>query len=277
MKIIIHSIEELLQLTELIRPPQITSVTNNIDVKSSGVAGLVAADILRRAGKRDGVLCASASEPDGLPDDIDAPMAVVAQAEAEDAARTDAIAAEVEDQEFPERDADGAKYSTDWHSDPKKLTAKNVWRAKRGRDEAAYKWYLQEQAVEAAEAAIAAGDEPVGTETHALPQPDGDEPTDSRDVGADYAEAAAPAQAASTVDLQALVAASQEAAEDAADGLPTLLSTCRDFTSKHGTAEFNALKAVVAPRGDTGASLQDFTPAERRLMQACIANYPQPE
>lgn len=277
MKIIIHSIEELLQLTELICPPQITSVTNSIDVKSSGVAGLVTADILRLAGKRDGVLCAGASEPDGLPADIDAPQAVVAQATAEDAARTAAIAAEVEGHEFPERDADGAKHSTDWHSDPKKLTAKNVWRAKRGRDEAAYKAWLLEQAVEAAEAAIAADAEPVATETHALPQPDGDETTDSRDAGADYAEAAPPHSTPSAVDLQALVAASQEAAMDAKDGLQDLLAGCRDFTSAHGTAEFNALKAAVAPRGDTGASLQEFTPAERRLMLACIANYPKKE
>ena len=271
MKIIIHSIEELLQLTELIRPQETVVLQDPVKDRE----GL---EILRKAMRLNDhnatlqgqyefeQACQRAAEPDGLPNDIAAPQAVVAQAATEiEAGPKDDVA-----EPWPERDADGAMYSTDWHSDPKKLNADGRWRARRKRDEDAYAVWL----AQAAE--IYPDAEPVATETHALPQPDGDE-TAAEPQEACSEPTAAPAQPASAVDLQALVAASQEAAKDAADGLPTLLVTCREFTSAHGTAEFNALKAAVAPRGDTGASLQEFTPVERRLMLACIANYPKPE
>ena len=248
MKIIIHSIDELLELTALVRGGP----------AAGHVAELASAVSTARA------VCTL--EPGGLPTDIASPQAVVAQAEDNVSDPQN----DLDGHDFPERDADGAEYSTDWHSAPKKLNADGRWRAKRGRDEAAYKWHLQAQAV--VEAAIAADAEQVATETHALPQADGDESAaEPQEAGSE--PAASRPQPASTVDLQALVAASQEAAMDAKDGLQDLLAGCRDFTSAHGTAEFNALKAAVAPRGDTGASLQEFTPGERRLMLACIANY----
>lgn len=276
MKITFHSIDELLQLFELIRPPQTTCVTNNINVKSSANAAHFAKVAAMAADLADRAL----PEPNGLPADIDAP-----QAEWGDEHLTPSFPPDHQViPEFPERDADGATYSTDWHSAPKKLNADGRWKARRGRDATAYTLWLREVALDsaqtalnevAAEAGLGTDEEPVATETHALPQADGDEAAaEPQEAGSE--PTAAPAQPASTVDLQALVASSQEAAMDAKDGLQDLLAGCRDFTSAHGTAEFNALKAAVAPRGDTGASLQEFTPAERRLMLACIANYPKP-
>lgn len=265
MKIIIHSIEELLQLSALVRGGSATT-------KVGEVSHTIKVDAAEAAASLRAAVQTMAAESAGIPADVAQSSLAGTSALAGDEHLTASWPADHQ----VIADLDGAPYNTDWHSSPAKINADGRWKARRGRDADAYSAWLLEQAVEVAETAIAADIEPVATETHALPQPDGDIVTDSRDAGADYAEAAAPAQPVTAVDLQALVAASQEAAQDAADGLPTLLSTCRDFTSKHGTAEFNALKAAVAPRGDTGGSLQDFTPAERRLMQACIANYPKP-
>lgn len=220
----------------------------------------------------------SAVEPDGLPTDIAQPAGITTTNEPGPVA-TD---------ELPERDADGARYDTRWHSEPKKLTDKGVFRARRGRDNDAYKAWLLEQAVEVAEAAIAADEaEPVATETHALPAhleemelvndemvplktQEGE--SDPRD-GSAVAHGALPAT--TTVNLDALIAASLEAAQDASDSHVDLLNACRDFTSKHGHPAFTALKAAVAPDdAGSGKAVQYFTPGERRLMQACIANYP---
>lgn len=297
MKIVLNDLQDVQDLVGMLDPELLRtwqpSLGARLASKSETAADYRSRDIEGIKRQRDEGLISDRMATDklaelgALPDDIDTPQA--ADGPSFGHGNVDnlvAYAASVaEGQEFPERDTDGAKYSTDWHSDPKKLTAKNVWRAKRGRDESAYKAWLLEQAVEVAEAA----DEPVATETHALPQAElcEDEgcvhngvphrcitPKDPQEAGSE--PTAEPVQPASTVDLQALVAASQEAAMDAKDGLQDLLAGCRDFTSAHGTTEFNALKAAVAPRGDTGASLQEFTPAERRLMLACIANYPKP-
>lgn|GEM_PF-6669038 len=295
MKIIIHSIEELLQLTELIRPPQTINVTNTLD-EADAIRSILRHESGKVTEHLRGTMLVSAEtarqmgrvEPDGLPDDIDAPQAVVAQAAAKDAARTDAIAAgKFEDTGpslpevaalAPDVDSTGRRWDGRIDSSNKALNTNGSWRARRNHG------YTPEEveAIKAevlAEQAVVEADEPVATETHALPQVEPETAGDTPDVQVEPETAgqAAPAQVASTVDLQALVAASQEAAMDAKDGLQDLLAGCRDFTSAHGTAEFNALKAAVAPRGDTGASLQEFTPAERRLMLACIANYPQKE
>lgn len=183
-------------------------------------------------------------------------------------------------------DADGVVHSTDWHSDPPKINADGRWKARRGRDNDAYKWWLQEQAV-TAETAVAADAEPVATETHALPQDE-----DSRNAGADYTgdggqpqddteavmveDAFKPAYTAPTIDLAALVEASQEAALDASDSHMDLIKACQAFISDHGHPAYNALKAAVAPLegAENGKAVPQFTPAERRLMRACIENYP---
>lgn len=193
--------------------------------------------------------------------------------------------------ELPERDADGARYDPRWHSEPKKLTDKGVFRARRGRDNDAYKAWLSEQVAEAAEAAIAADEaDPVATETHALPQDKcWDEgcvhnevphqcvvPTEPESNPRDGSAVAHGALPVSAVNLEALITASSEVARDVSDSHIDLLNACREFTSKYGHPAFTALKAAVAPDITTGQgkAVQQFTPEERRLMQACIANYP---
>lgn len=282
MKIIIHSLDELLALSALIRPAE-TPIILHDPVKDAQGAALLQEALRKEQGKTlaglidDGVLIArgpiSLEEPDGLPTDIVQPE-IMFDAEVEANIATHS------------RDADGVPHNTDWHSEPAKLTAKGLWRARRGRDEDAYKAWLLEQAVEVAEAAIAADEaEPVATETHALPQ---DKCWDEGCVHNEVSHqcvvpqepgsepSAAPATPASAVDLDALIAASLEAAQDASDSHVDLLNACRDFTSKHGHPAFTALKAAVAPEdaGGGGKAVQHFTPGERRLMQACIANYP---
>lgn len=217
-------------------------------------------------------LCAETEIPDGLPADIESPVLAATEL----ATRNDSLPDDerVVTDDTAGRDADGVQHNTDWHSDPAKLNADGRWRARRKRDEAAYAEWLLEQAVEVAEAAVAADEaEPVATETHALPQ---DEETAPEADTASEVPAADPTDPGATVDLEALVSDSLEAAQDASDSHIDLLNACRDFTSKHGHPAFTALKAAVAPDKATGQgkAVQQFAPDERRLMQACIANYP---
>lgn len=317
MKIIIHSLDELLALASLIDPrarvrevrvdskiemdavPQFDSaafmrrhtpadVLAPLRSKEAAVVDALEASGIIDAGaameRRMALAAQTAAEPNGLPTDIAQPEVLTGEARlaAHEAAAADSAPPSDAGDEWPARDADGAPYSTDWHSDPKKLTAKNVWRAKRGRDEDAYKAWLLEQAKAVAEAAIAADADPVATETHALPQDEQDcglrdaVERDAQESAVDSDNRDESRVAAPAVDLQALVAASQKAAEDASDSHVDLLNVCRDFTTKRGHAAFAALKAAVAPDGDTGQgkAVQQLTPGERRLLQACIANYP---
>lgn len=175
----------------------------------------------------------------------------------------------------PTLDADGVPHSTEWHSDPPKINADGRWKARRGRDNDAYKWWLLEQAVQVAAAAVAADAEPVATETHALPQDEQQAGLEEMElVNDEMAPVAAP-----TVDLAALVEASQEAALDASDSHMDLIKACQVFISDHGHPAYNALKAAVAPLegAENGKAVPQFTPAERRLMRACIENYPKKE
>ncbi len=284
MKIVLNDLQDVQDLVGMLDPELLRTWQPGLGRAASAEAIYRAVD--------DGVLLARGpirlqDEPTGLPDDIDAPQAVVAKAAAEDAARTDAIAAgKFEDTGpslpevaalAPDVDSTGRRWDGRIDSSNKALNANGSWRARRNHGYTPEEVEAIKAEVLAEQLAIDADEEPVATETHALPN--GYETLDPANVTGLQATPEAhaePVQPASTVDLQALVAASQEAAMDAKDGLQDLLAGCRDFTSAHGTAEFNALKAAVAPRGDAGASLQEFTPAERRLMLACIANYPKP-
>ncbi|MFB0357341.1 hypothetical protein ABVD92_19935 [Xanthomonas euvesicatoria] len=211
----------------------------------------------------------AAELPDGLPTDIDPPT---------DPLPSDGHAS-------TDHDADGVQHNTDWHSDPAKLNADGRWRARRKRDEVAYAEWLKDMRAEPSHV----DDEPTATETHALPMHSPDSEMDaalSEDAaklaapGADpdptLADLEEPQAPTSTINLEALVSDSLEAAQDASDSHIDLLNACRDFTSKHGHPVFTALKAAVAPDKATGQgkAVQQFTPEERRLMQACIANYP---
>lgn len=285
MKIELNDWEDVRDFVAMMNPAYLREWNKQLGPDAATVAGRpspvakqVTADVLRLV-RRDQPSSdvPTAAEPEGLPTDI-APPCTVGYSVTDrtfDEVQKDAEAAHASLVE-PERDADGAPYDTRWHSEPKKLTDKGVFRARRGRDNDAYKAWLLEQAVEVAEAAIAADEaEPVATETHALPQDDGNEvAAEPQEPGSE--PSAAPSTPASAVDLEALIAASLEAAQDASDSHVDLLNACRDFTSKHGHPAFTALKAAVAPEdaGGGGKAVQHFTPGERRLMQACIANYP---
>lgn len=169
---------------------------------------------------------------------------------------------------LPGKDAEGAPYNADWHSDPAKVTAKGVWRARRGRDEPAYKDWLRALVVEAAEATFGTVEaEPVATETHALPQddPSAEEP-DAATNEANGLQA--------ELDHAALIEASQEAAKDAPDGTIDLLNAGKEFIKEYGTVKFEALKAAVSPLEDgKGKPIPSLTPGERRLLRACMDNY----
>lgn len=202
----------------------------------------------------------------GLPADIAQPETPEAQAEAVGAGSELMSEAEIEANiKAHSRDADGASYHTDWHSDPPKINADGRWKARRKRDADAYAAWLLEQARTVADAAVAADAEPVATETHALPQDESSaepEPT-AADPTLD-------------VDLDAVMAEALEIAGDQPDGHIELLAACKAFMTAHSHGAFNDIKAAVAPDGSPGGkSLQNFSPAERRLMQAVLAVYPE--
>lgn len=282
MKIIIHSLDELLQLSELVtygKMPREVRTSSNIERSA-------AYDMHVRCDEVVGRVPTSYDEPNGLPSDIEPPVNNRGQTYDEVVAATaklhEAIISET-------LDADRVAHNTDWHSEPAKINADGRWKARRGRDNDAYKAWLLQQAMAVAEAAWTDEAEPVATETHALPLHSTDAEMDAAlsedaaklaalgaDPGPTLAELEEPQAPASTVDLEALIAASLEAAQDASDSHVDLLNACRDFTSKHGHPAFTALKVTVAPEdaGGGGKAVQHFTPGERRLMQACIANYP---
>lgn len=219
------------------------------------------------------------SDPQGLPTDIPAPLAA-----AMDAAVAETSAALRQEDELPERDADGAPHNTKWHSEPAKINADGRWRARRKRDEAAYAEWIAERAP-----CANTDSEPVATETHALPQDELQHSTDPEmdralnadaaylnAMGADAGPTLSDLEVAPTVDLAALVEVSQEAALDASDSHMDLIKACQAFISDHGHPAYNALKAAVAPLegAENGKAVPQFTPGERRLMRACIDNYP---
>lgn len=257
MKIVLNDINDVEDFLKILSPSYfrlIQKAAHGMDVMADNIdAPCTPDDYARVAALRDG--------PDGLPTDIAQPQGVVTTNEP----------GPVGTDEVPERDADGVAHHTDWHSDPAKINADGRWRARRKRDEDAYKAWLLEQAVEIAEAAIAGDAEPVATETHALPLDDAD---DVKEAGPGVTEPLP--EAAPGVDLAALVEASQEAALDASDSHMDLIKACQQYIEAHGHPAYNALKAAVAPLegSDNGKAIPQFTPGERRLMRACMDNYP---
>lgn len=185
-------------------------------------------------------------------------------------------------------DLDGVAHTTDWHSDPPKINADGRWKARRKRDADAYAAWLEgEQLYRAAVTAIADEAEPVVTETHALPQDEVSEgefrAAASRETASAESNALAEqlikdAHALLNVDPDKVLRAALEIAGDQPDGHTELLAACKAFMTAHSHAAFNDLKAAVAPDGSPGGkSLLNFSPAERRLMQAVLAVYPKPE
>jgi hypothetical protein len=197
------------------------------------------------------------NEPTGLPTDIaqPEPLASVSQ---------DAV-----DGVEEWRDADGVEWHQDWHSEPKKYNADGRFKAKRGRDKDAYaSWVEEQKALDQDVSGLSQEpDEPVATETHALPVQEESEAAETP---------AADAPAAPAVDLQALVASCAEASLDAPDNMMDLLNQAKAFIVDHSKGELDALKAVVAPLedGTGGKPLQMLDPGQRRLLSACMKAYP---
>jgi hypothetical protein len=294
MKIIIHSLDELNELVSVLSPAYLRTfnaglgpsfraadIARDVRTGATGITQLISDEVVRMAGN------AAAEYRER---DIEGTRRQLAEgkiSEAFAAEQLAAYAAEPTTDESVDRglDADGVAHSTDWHSDPPKINADGRWKARRGRDNDAYKAWLLEQAVQDAEAAVAADAEPVATETHALPQDEQSEgafraaasrETASAETNEMTDKLIAEVRAAMDVDLAALVEASQEAALDASDSHMDLIKACQVFISEYGHPAYNALKAAVAPLegAENGKAVPQFTPAERRLMRACIENYP---
>lgn len=268
MKIELNDLRDIRELFRMLDPALLRKWQalrdDTSDANANTLAGIRAA------------LAAEEAQPQGLPADIEQPGSIgypVSDRTYEEVQK-DAEGAH-EALVGPERDADGALYDPRWHSEPMKLTDKGVFRARRGRDNDAYKAWLLEQATESAAQAIGNLAAAIDPEDYAPPQDDGVAPVLTQQEVRDAQDE--PPAPVSTVDLEALIAASLEAAQDASDSHVDLLNACRDFTSKYGHQAFTALKAAVAPDDaypGGGKAVQHFTPGERRLMQACIANYP---
>lgn len=273
MKIIIHSLDELLQLAALVRDGASTTKVGEI-TQTITVDATAACEALREAvqSATHGESVTVAPHPEG--------KTVMSSAGPVDANLAEALGITG----LPAADSDGAPHNTDWHSEPAKINADGTWRARRKRDEAAYKDWLLSLAVEEAEASFGTFEaEPVATETHALPQDETlhDDAVDAHRLGVSVMDGApvlvnnVPSEPLPTVDLAALIAGSQEAAENAPDGTIDLLNRGKDFIKEYGTARFEALKAAVAPLEDgTGKPVPSLTPTERRLLRACMDNYP---
>lgn len=263
MKIILNSLQDVQDFLSLVaqevRIEQVGEIRT--EVRTAGAAsfdphGPVAA-VYDAMGDRPEPLTASMDravaetaaalrDPDGLPADLTAPLNL-----------GDIVTPESSPSDAEARDADGAPWDERWHSPSKALNAGDgLWRAKRNRDEEAYKAWLLEVAKKAVEPYVTAdeADEPVATETHALPVID---------------EATA---AAAQYPFDQLIDASRGAAGELAGDMQPLLVAARDFIGLYGTAAKDALlEAVVG--GQSIPGLRD--PSERRLLQACMQNYGQ--
>lgn len=212
----------------------------------------------------------TADEPNGLPQDIQSPIGPT------DTVNTVQVADPV--------DASGRRWDERIDSSSKETTGKGLWRARRNVPDDVRAAVLAELSAQP-EPDRSEDAEPLVTETHALPNPEADREFDQAsepeaETGAETevetqpapSEPAAPRNA---IDYAALIAASQEAALDASDSHTDLLTACQGFIGAYGHAAYGELRKHVAPKDETGGkAIQEFTPAERRLMQACIVNYP---
>lgn len=254
MKIILHSLQDLLDLTALIRGGSASTTVGElkyeVKIDTAGAADAIAelGEAIRTKGGTE-------------------PSAVTAVRERENTP----LAEPTTDGPLPQADRDGVPHDTDWHSDPAKINADGRWRARRKRDEDAYAaWVPSHQLVidESQGEPDPETDEPVVTETHALPQ---DEPADA----AEPAAGPTAPESLPSVDMAALVEACRGELEgNASDSAIELLNTARDFIGQHGTAVMEALKAAAVPdEAGKGKAIPLLAPGERRLLRACLDNY----
>lgn len=183
----------------------------------------------------------------------------------------DKLTAIVGTAEPEELDSTGRRWDEEIDSAAKTKTKAGAWTRSRRRDLTDER-YNERAAELIAEAQAINQDEPVATETHALPgltQADFD--------GIDVEAEAETAEAKPAVDLAALIEASADDALELSGSMGDLMAASRTFIESHGVQAMNELRAAVAPDPNNpavGLSVGSLTPAQRALVQACIQNYP---
>lgn len=272
MKIIIHSLDELLELTALIRGGSSTTkvgeIEHTIKVDTSDFdPAKLALEINDHCATLQGQYEFEAASNRGQ---NELPHAPNVETLGEDAGTLHLDGSVTVDYEEGELDIDGLPWDARINSGAKTQTGKGVWKRLRGVTDEVYETVRAEliSARRAHELSDAPDDaEPVATETHALPQ-------DESELREADMTTQSEVEVAPTVDHAALIEASQEAAKDAPDGTIDLLNAGKVFISEYGTAKFEALKAAVSPLEDgKGKPIPSLTPGERRLLRACMDNY----
>lgn len=200
---------------------------------------------------------AALRDPDGLPADLTAPMDLGAEPDNSDPCP------------IVELDATGRPWDEEIDSAAKTKTAKGIWTRSRRRDltderyaERAAEVLAKFQAQREWDAPLESeADEPVTTETHALPLENVDEGAVAiLQYPYDQLIEAAPAYRKTL-----------EGTEDEIKGdMQPLLVAARDFIGLYGTVAKDALLDAVVG-GQSIPSLRD--PSDRRLLQACMQNY----
>lgn len=183
---------------------------------------------------------------------------------------------EVGTAEPEELDSTGRRWDEEIDSAAKTKTKAGAWTRSRRRDltderynERAAELIAEAQANWAPDKEF---EEPVATETHALPgltQADFD--------GIDVEAETEPKEAKPAVDLAALIEASADTSLELSGSMGDLMAASRTFIEAHGVQAMNELRAAVAPDPNNpavGLSVGSLTPAQRALVQACIQNYP---
>lgn len=167
-----------------------------------------------------------------------------------------------------ELDSTGRRWDEEIDSATKKQTKAGAWVRSKRRDLTDER-YNERAAELIAEAQASTTDEPVATETHALP-------VDAQEMELNDNDEMVPVTKP-TVDLAALIEASADAALELSGSMGDLMAASRTFIEAHGAQAMNELRAAVAPDPNNpavGLSVGSLTPAQRALVQACIKNYP---
>lgn len=243
MKIIIHSLSELYELAAAIYGAK---APERVDALPAALAAPFVAEP---------AVSVREEAPQDAPETAAAPVAAERAADP------------------PEFDSAGLPWDERIHAPSKATNKDGTWRSRRNVDPRVVTAVEFELRAKLAEHQMAAepADEPIATETHALPQ---NEPGPGTAAAQDEALPQA-AQPRTAEELSDLVKRSKELAGQHSDSHAELLTTCKGFIELYGHAAFNELKAAVAPveGSPSGKSLQQFDPSERRLMQACMASY----
>lgn len=271
MKIIIHSLDELKELAELISSGSVLkNALSSATVHAPGTArdSALAESSAKLAAveRRIDALKAKAPKPDPADEEGFREPAGYA-ASAEKAVRETSV--ELRKPVDPETvdaldpaevlDANGRPWDEEIDSAAKTKTAKGVWTRSRRRDLTDERYNERVAELIEAQRALSVDEaEPVATETHALPS-DESAPTVGAELGAD---------------LTALVEGCRELADGTDGDMRALLDAAKGFIGEYGTSAFDDLKRAVVPdESGNGKALPALKDPERQLLRACIDNY----